>query len=114
MCTLVWTHSMRCDMRFISVREHKNNLTKTWRSVRRDGYVVLTNHGKPFAVVSTTDAKRLGDSIRELERQRFKGILAEIREGSVRNGTDTMTMEEIDAEVSRMRRERRARRGKGA
>jgi hypothetical protein len=99
-------------MRFISVREHKNNLTGTWRSVRRDGYAVLTNHGKPFALVSKTDEKRLGNSIRELERLRFKKALEDIQEQSVREGTDKLTMEEIDGEVARMRRERRARRGK--
>ena len=99
-------------MRFISVREHKNNLAKTWRSLQREGYVVLTNHGKPFAVMSATNEVRLGDTIRELERQKFRKALADIREHSVKNGPSEMSMDEINAVIAESRRDRHAKRRK--
>jgi hypothetical protein len=40
-------------------------------------------------------------------RQTLKQVLREIREQSVINGTDNITMDEIDAEIAAYRREKR-------
>jgi len=58
--------------------------------------------------------KRFTDRCKEIKgelqaRTEFKELVTSIQEDSVRNGTDKMTMEEIDAVIAKSRQERRAR-----
>ena len=60
--------------------------------------------------------KRFTDRCKEIKvemqaRTEFKELVKSIQEDSVKNGTDKMTMEEIDAIIAESRRERRAKQG---
>ena len=62
---------------------------------------VLRTRQLPFSITDAKPSKQV--NARELLKQAFKAA----QEESVKNGTDKMTMEEIDAEIAANRRERR-------
>ena len=97
-------------MRFISVREFRANMSSILRSLKKEKHAVLTNRGKPFAVVTATNEKRIADTLLEITRHEAIETLDSIRRDAKKSGTAEMTMREINAEIAEYRRERRAKR----
>ena len=94
-------------MQFITVREFRASTAKFWRKLRKERKLIITRRGKPAALVTVTDEHRVEDTLREQRRQEAIKAVTDIRRESARNGTATMTMEEIDAEIAAARRARR-------
>lgn len=95
-------------MKFVSMREFTASPKKTQKNLATDGELVVTNNGTPsMLVIDITDRDflKLSDYLR---RQEALDILHQVQTASVRNGTDGMAMEEIDAEIAAYRNERRA------
>ncbi len=63
---------------------------------------VLRTRQLPFTVTDITTEQHRA-------RQSLKQILRLMQDDSVKNGTDAMTMEQIDAEIAEYRREKRSR-----
>jgi len=94
-------------MKFISVRDLRNQSGTLQRSLAEEN-ITVTSNGKPFALmVGIPD----GDDPAELERlirkARAEWALSRIRSRARRLGLDQMTMEEIDAEIQAARAERK-------
>ncbi|MCL2882372.1 MAG: prevent-host-death protein, partial [Coriobacteriia bacterium] len=70
--------------------------------------IVLTNNGKPRAVVISTDPAELEETLLMIRSARAKAALRAIREQSVANGTSNMGLDEINAIIAESRAERRA------
>jgi prevent-host-death family protein len=71
--------------------------------------VVITRNGKrQAAVIPVEDLERL----QALDRDRAMAAVRELQADSVRNGTDKLTVEEIDAEIRAARAERRAKKSR--
>lgn len=71
------------------------------------GELVVTNNGTPTMLVIDIANRDFLKLINYLRRQEALDILHDIQMASVRNGTDNITMEEIDAEIAAYRREKR-------
>ena len=75
------------------------------------GTALVTNNGKPMAMLvdlaEGENPDRLAEAIR-MARARL--ALSDLRTASRRNGADTLTLDQIDAEIKAARAERRARR----
>jgi prevent-host-death family protein len=67
--------------------------------------VISRNGNEKVAVVPMADLERLV----EYDRQRAAEAIAALQEQSVKNGTDKLTDEEIDAEIRAVRQARRNR-----
>ena len=93
-------------MKFLSVRELRNNLTDVWRQLSVEGELVITSNGQPMAILAHVDADSMESSLKAWRQVRVKQAVEEMQLESVRRGNDTMTMEEIDAEISASRRSR--------
>jgi len=65
--------------------------------------LVVRENGLPFPITIKKE-----DNINSEARQ----LLSEIRDESTQNGTDKLTMEEINAEIALYRKEKRERKGK--
>jgi prevent-host-death family protein len=93
-------------MRFLSVREMRAQSAELWKTLATEKEIVLTNHGKPTAIVTSVDEANFESTLMAIRRQRGKDALARIQAASVRNGTDKMTLAEINAEIDAARREK--------
>jgi len=100
-------------MDFVTMRELRAESAKVWKKVDAGEEVVITRNGKPFALLVNTRADELEDLLRAVRAERFGAAVRKIQAESERQGLSGMSMEEIDAEIAQMRKERRARNAGG-
>jgi antitoxin (DNA-binding transcriptional repressor) of toxin-antitoxin stability system len=95
-------------MKFASIRDVRNQ-PGLLQSTQSGEPVTLTTNGRPFALVVGLDT---GEDPGELEalirRARAQRSISRIRDRAAAEGLDRLTTEEIDAEISAARAERRA------
>ncbi len=95
-------------LRMLSIREFRNTPGVLWRSLKRDKAVALSANGVPKAVVFEVDDD-LEETVRLVTEIRAKRALARLRSEAAALGLDTLSTEEIEAEVTAARRARRRR-----
>ena len=95
-------------MEFISIREFTSSPRKTRETLKRSGKLVLTNNGKPSMLVLDITGQDFENVIDTLNRAEALRLLEEIQMQSMRNGLNSMTMDEIDNEIAEYRREKKA------
>jgi hypothetical protein len=94
-------------MEFVSMRELTAAPKETYKKLAANGELVVTNNGKPAMLaidISNRDFIKLIDDLRRIEAA---NILHDIQTASVQNGTDNLSMDEIDAEIAVYRHEKR-------
>jgi len=90
----------------ISVTDLKKKPAKHWRSTKKQ-QVVVTSEGEPLAVLLPVDAKTLEPTLSTLRSVRALQARAALQKAAAENGTDKLTMADIDAEIAAVRRARR-------
>jgi PHD/YefM family antitoxin component YafN of YafNO toxin-antitoxin module len=95
-------------MKFLSMRELRSSTNQIKEMLANDGKIVVTNNGKPTALMLEISENTLEETLVDLRRLRAKRALRELQAASEANGTAAMTMEEIDAEIAAARAERDA------
>jgi prevent-host-death family protein len=94
-------------MRFLSVRDLRSNSARVWRELPAEHEMVVTNNGRPVAVLTAVDERNVEQSLAAWRQVRASQAISAIQQQSVRQGTDKVTMDEIDSEVKDIRRARR-------
>jgi len=94
-------------MEFISIREFTASPKETQKRLTAGKELVVTNNGTPTMLVIDITNKDFIKTIAYLRRQEALDILSQVQQASVRNGTDNLSMEEIDAEIACYRQEKR-------
>ncbi len=90
-------------MRFISVRDLRTKSAEIWRDLDGEREMVVTSNGRPVAILAAVDEASLEASLRAFRRARAIDAVHGMQRGSVERGTDAMTMDDIDAEVTDVR-----------
>ena len=94
-------------MEFLSVREFSAYPRKTRETLKRSGKIVLTNSGKPSMLVFDIMGQNFENVIDTLNRAEAMRLLEEIQMQAMRGGLGSMTMDEIDSEISAQRRKKK-------
>lgn len=94
-------------MKFLSVRDLRGNSARIWRELPTEKEMVVTSNGRPVALLTAVDQNNVEQSLSAWRRVRATQAIADIQRESVRRGADKLTMAEVDAEITRARRERR-------
>jgi antitoxin (DNA-binding transcriptional repressor) of toxin-antitoxin stability system len=94
-------------MKFISVRDFRNSSASIWQELPEEQEMVITNNGKPIALLTPLSDKTLEDTLSAVRRARAINAVKLIQQQSVENGTDKMTLEEINYEIKMARKERK-------
>jgi len=97
-------------MKFLSVRDLRGKSARVWKELPREREMIVTNHGRPVAILSAVGEGDLEQSLAAWRRVRGAQAIAAIQFDSARKGTDRLTMDQIDAEIRKSRQERRLRR----
>ena len=93
-------------MRFIAIDDSQDPWDEIREAIGGDT-VALTADGKPIALaVELQDHEDPCELERRIRLMRFQQAVARTREEARRNGTDQLTMDEIDAEIRAVRAER--------
>ena len=91
-------------MEFLSVRDFTIYPRKTKETLKQNGKIVLTNNGKPSMLVFDISGKDFEELIDTLNRAEAMRLLEQIQMQAVRGGLDSMTLEEINSEISSSRK----------
>ena len=94
-------------MDFVSVRELRTRSAAVWDALSEEKDLVVTSNGKPIAVLSATTASTLEASLAALRQARAQLAVAAMQERARKTGADRLTLEDINAEVQAVRRQRR-------
>ena len=94
-------------MKFITVRDFRTSSANIWETLPREQEMVVTNNGKPVALLTPLSDKTMEETISAVRRARAVNAVKLIQQQSIRNGTDTMTLEEINREIRLSRKERK-------
>ena len=94
-------------MDFVSVRELRTRSAAVWDALSEEKDLVVTSNGKPIAVLSATTASTLEASLAALRQARAQLAVAAMQERARETGADRLTLEDINAEIQAVRRQRR-------
>ncbi len=94
-------------MKFLTVRELRGNCAKVWKQLPEEMEMVVTNNGKPVAILSSVAESNLEESISSIRRVRATQSVLSMQMKSARIGLDKLTSTDIDAEIAEVRRARR-------
>jgi len=93
-------------LRFISVRDLRMRTGAIWEQLQKEGEMVITSNGKPVAVLSGIKEENLEEYLRVMRRIRAMLAVNKIQEESRQKGLDKISMDEIEAEIKTVRRNR--------
>ena len=94
-------------MKLVSVRDLRTKPASVWKDLSEARDLVLTNNGKPIALVSAVTEDTLEDSLKLLRRLRAATALEKIHQESLAKGTDGKSLEEVNAVIKRVRKARK-------
>ncbi|MDR0582918.1 MAG: type II toxin-antitoxin system Phd/YefM family antitoxin [Treponema sp.] len=92
-------------MKFITVRDFRTSSANIWKSLPEEQEMVITNNGKPIALLTPLSDKTLENTIFSIRQARAINAVKLIQQESVKKGLDKTTMEEIDEEIKRIRKQ---------
>ena len=72
-------------MKFVTVRELRGRTSELWDELARQRELIVTNNGKPIAILSATDAESLEPSLRNLRRCRAADALSGLQREAERS-----------------------------
>jgi len=93
-------------MKFVTIRDFRNKTAAIRKALSSEHEIVLTSNGRPFAIMADVDEDSFEQKLAALRRTRAYAVLDRIRTRAKATGVDGLTMEEIDAEIAKARRER--------
>jgi len=94
-------------MQFLTIRELSKSPAETLTRLSVDGKAVLTNNGKPQALLFKIDGNSFEKTLSMLQKLEFLQNLTEMRLTSMKNGNSGMTLDEINAEINAARKKRK-------
>ena len=94
---------------FISFRELRTSTTKINDMLSDGGKVILTSNGKPKAIMIQVNETDFEDTLSVLNQVKLAKSINNIRAAARRSGASDMSIDEINAEITQTRKERRER-----
>ena len=93
-------------MKFLSVRDLRGNSARVWEELPAEREMVVTSNGRPVAILSTVGEFDVEESLAAIRRARATSAVALLQRRSVQRGLDKMPLDEIEAEIAAVRRNR--------
>ena len=90
-------------MDFLSVREFRASSRDIWRKLSQDGKMVITNNGKPTALLLDISDDDLEETLLALRQVRAMRLFNSMRADAQRRGF--LSKQEIEAEIQAARKE---------
>lgn len=94
-------------MKFITVRDFRTTPAQIWKDLPGEQEIVITNNGKPIALLTPLSDTDIEDTLTAVRRARAATALKQIRDLSVKKGLSEITMEEIDKEIQEYRKSKK-------
>lgn len=93
-------------MKFITVRDLRTSPAQVWKALPEEKEMVITNNGRPIALLTPISDENLEETIRAMRRSRAANAIRNMQLHSVKTGKGRMTDEEIEGEIRQSRKDR--------
>jgi len=93
-------------MKFLSVRDLRGKSAQIWKELPEEREMVVTNNGRPIAILVAITEANLEESLSALRRSRSVEAVVSLQRRSVEKGTDRIPLDEINAEIKFVREKR--------
>ena len=93
-------------MKFISVRDLREKSAKIWKELPEAREIVITSNGRPIALLAAINESNLEESIAAFRQARAVEALTALQRRSAEQGLDSLSMDDIDAEIAAVRKKR--------
>ena len=94
-------------MKFLSVRDLKTKSSQVWKELEGQKEMIVTSNGRPIALLSSVNENNLEQVLTAFRRARATNAVASIQYESTQQGTDKISLDEINAEIGEVRSKRR-------
>jgi len=91
-------------MKFITVRDLRTTPAQVWKELPGEQEIVITNNGKPIALLTPLSDADMEDTVTAVRRARAFAALKKIRGLAMKAGLSEMTMDEINEEIRQYRK----------
>jgi antitoxin (DNA-binding transcriptional repressor) of toxin-antitoxin stability system len=92
------------NMRFLSVRDFRDKSAQIWKDLPDEREMIITSNGRPIAILAAISESNFEESLKAFRQVRAVETVASLHRRSVDQGTDKITMDEIDAEIKIVRK----------
>ena len=93
-------------MKFITVRDLRTSPAQVWKTLPEEKEMVITNNGRPIALLTPISDENLEETIRAMRRSRAANAIRNMQLHSVKTGKSRMTDEEIEDDIKQSRKDR--------
>jgi prevent-host-death family protein len=94
-------------MKFVTVRDLRTTPAQIWKELPGEQEIVITNNGKPIALLTPISDTDMEDTVTAVRRARAANALKKIRSQALKKGLSEMPMEEINKEIQEYRKSRK-------
>ncbi|MDL1971543.1 MAG: type II toxin-antitoxin system prevent-host-death family antitoxin [Candidatus Desulfofervidaceae bacterium] len=94
-------------MKFITVRDLRTSPAKIWKELSEKQEMVITNNGKPIALLTSINDSNLEETLSSIRQARAMNAVKLMQQISIKKGNDKMTIDEIEEEIRNARRKDR-------
>jgi antitoxin (DNA-binding transcriptional repressor) of toxin-antitoxin stability system len=94
-------------MKFVTVRDFRTSSATIWKTLPQEQEMVITNNGKPIALLTPLSDRNLEETLSVIRRAKAINAVKLIQQESIKNGTEKMTLDEINHEIKMSRKERK-------
>lgn len=91
-------------MNFYGIRELSNNTKNVMTSVNQNGSAVITDNGKPAALMISISEENFEATLDAVRQMRARQAVDALRKQAQMNFPEGMSMDEIDAEIDAARK----------
>ncbi len=93
-------------MKFVSVRDLRGKSAQVWKELPEEREMIITSNGRPIAILAAISETNLEESLAAFRRARAVEAVASLQRRSVEQGADGITLDEINAGIGAVRKER--------
>ena len=91
-------------MKFITVRDLRTSPAQIWKQLPEEQEMVITNNGKPIALLTPLSDTNLEDTLKAVRTARAINAVKQMQEISMRNGNTSLSNENIQNEIRESRK----------
>ncbi|MGA2466150.1 MAG: type II toxin-antitoxin system Phd/YefM family antitoxin [Thermodesulfobacteriota bacterium] len=93
-------------MKFLSVRDLRGKSAQIWKELPKEREMVVTSNGRPIAILAAINEANLEESLSAFRQARAVDAVASLQRRSIEQGTDRISMDEINGEIRAVRKKR--------
>jgi len=94
-------------MKFLTVRDLRNKSSQIWKELKDEQEMVITNNGRPVAILSSIRDDNFETSLNTIRRARAIEAMTSLQKESIRKRINELPLDEINKEIKAVRKSRK-------